>query len=437
MTRHARNCTAGAVYTYHEKKKDAQASGYGTNTQRIGKDSVKDFDCCSLTLQPCRNPVITILYDYCIYPALKGLHTPTIRCDLCCLMKCSGQASLRSVQFYLAVVDVVTSFELITSLCVILTAIVPTTVLICGDLKIKLTKITQEHKYLPSKDGYLFDKEAILEYICTKKLDYATKMKEYEKQISKEKNELSELAEAEKRSKLQNFLKTEKNIVSSPVKAFKPEVGIDEWVNFLESGGSSRAQLGTATNPGVNQKLRHIVASEQYWIDGDDWWRGEVSKDDKPSVSNMINGGDKHLPSFWIPSKTPEAKEKKLKKPDKMIYCPMSGKPLKVKDLIDVKFTLVNDPHDKRSLIAKENRYMCPITHDILSNAVPCAILKTSGDVVTMECVEKIIKKDWLHPLTGAKLTERDIITLQRGGTGYSTTNMNLEGKHERPVLQA
>ncbi|CAG2061730.1 unnamed protein product, partial [Timema podura] len=131
MTRHARNCTAGAVYTYHEKKKDAQASGYGTNTQRIGKDSVKDFDCCSLTLQPCRNPVIT-------------------------------------------------------------------------------------------KDGYLFDKEAILEYICTKKLDYATKMKEYEKQISKEKNELSELAEAEKRSKLQNFLKTEKNIVSSPVKAFKP-----------------------------------------------------------------------------------------------------------------------------------------------------------------------------------------------------------------------
>nr|CAD7408957.1 unnamed protein product [Timema cristinae] len=252
MTRHARNCTAGAVYTYHEKKKDAQASGYGTNTQRIGKDSVKDFDCCSLTLQPCRNPVIT-------------------------------------------------------------------------------------------KDGYLFDKEAILEYICTKKLDYATKMKEYEKQISKE----------------------------------------------------------------------------------------------KPSVSNMINGGDKHLPSFWIPSKTPEAKEKKLKKPDKMIYCPMSGKPLKVKDLIDVKFTLVNDPYDKRSLIAKENRYMCPVTHDILSNAVPCAILKTSGDVVTMECVEKIIKKDWLHPLTGAKLTERDIITLQRGGTGYSTTNMNLEGKHERPVLQA
>lgn len=41
MTRHARNCTAGAVYTYHEKKKDAAASGYGTYSQRVGKDSVK------------------------------------------------------------------------------------------------------------------------------------------------------------------------------------------------------------------------------------------------------------------------------------------------------------------------------------------------------------------------------------------------------------
>lgn len=31
-----------------------------------------------------------------------------------------------------------------------------------------------------------------------------------------------------------------------------------------------------------------------------------------------------------------------------------------------------------------------------------------------MECFEKLIKKDWLHPLTGEKLTEKDIIPLQR-----------------------
>ena len=66
MTRHGRNCTASAVYSYHEKKKDTKASGYGSQSERLSKDSVKDFDCCGLTLQPCREPVITpegYLYD--------------------------------------------------------------------------------------------------------------------------------------------------------------------------------------------------------------------------------------------------------------------------------------------------------------------------------------------------------------------------------------
>ncbi|XP_060811195.1 nitric oxide synthase-interacting protein homolog [Bombus pascuorum] len=289
MTRHARNCTAGAVYTYHEKRKDAAASGYGTNTQRVGKDSVKDFDCCCLTLQPCRNPVVT-------------------------------------------------------------------------------------------KDGYLFDKEAILEYVLTKKKEYARKLKEYEKQKQQEEEQSNEKSANEELQKLQKFLKGEKNIVS-------------------------RSQI--------------------------------AAKESGSSVSNMSNGKDKMLPSFWIPSKTPEAKETILQKPDKTIYCPLSGKPLKIKDLIPVKFTEVKDPDDKKSLIVKQARYMCPITHDILSNSVPCAVIRTTGDVVTMECIEKIIRKDWINPLDSTELTEADIIPLQRGGTGYSSVNDGLEGKHERPVLQA
>ena len=66
MTRHGKNSTAGAVYTYHEKQKDTKQSGWGSQKARFNKDSIKDFDCCSLTLQPCKNPVVTKdghLYD--------------------------------------------------------------------------------------------------------------------------------------------------------------------------------------------------------------------------------------------------------------------------------------------------------------------------------------------------------------------------------------
>jgi len=41
MTRHAKNVTAGNVYTTHERKKDAKQSGYGSDAIRLGKDSIK------------------------------------------------------------------------------------------------------------------------------------------------------------------------------------------------------------------------------------------------------------------------------------------------------------------------------------------------------------------------------------------------------------
>lgn len=54
MTRHGKNATASSVYSYSERRKDAKQSGYGTLNERLGADSMKPFDCCSLTLQPCR-----------------------------------------------------------------------------------------------------------------------------------------------------------------------------------------------------------------------------------------------------------------------------------------------------------------------------------------------------------------------------------------------
>ncbi|XP_070392472.1 nitric oxide synthase-interacting protein [Dermacentor albipictus] len=290
MTRHARNCTAGAVYTYHEKQKDTQSCGYGTQRMRLGKDAVKDFDCCCLSLQPCRNPVIT-------------------------------------------------------------------------------------------PDGYLYDKECILEYIIRHKAENARLLKEYEAQQKRDAKELQELALAEERSKAESFVCKERTIVST---------------------ASTSLSMGS---------------------------------EDSPSVSNMVNGKDSQLPSFWVPSLTPSAKKDRTAKPKNVVLCPMSGKPIRAKDLIPVKFTPVVDPDEKAPLITRKARYMCAVTHDILGNSVPVAALRTSGNVVTMECVEKLLKKDWLDPTNSKPLKESDIIPLQRGGTGYSSTNLTLDAKVKKPVM--
>lgn len=298
MTRHGKNCTAGAVYTYYEKKKDTAASGYGTQTVRLSKDAVKDFDCCCLSLQPCKDPVVT-------------------------------------------------------------------------------------------PDGYIYEKEAILEYILHQKKEIARQMKAYEKQKNEKKTEMEELNKAAKESKMKVFLDKEMSIISKPLNPFTRKA---------ESSGA--AEAGT---------------------------------------SSQQNGEDKNkqLPSFWIPSLTPEAKSTLVKKPDKTVYCPMSGRPLKMKDLVPVKFTLVDDKVDRVGLINRQDRYVCAVTRDMLGNSVPCAVLRPSGAVVTLECVEKLIKKDMTDPISGDKMTEKDIIVVQRGGTGFSGSGVQLEAKEARPVMQA
>ncbi|KAK2916369.1 hypothetical protein Q8A67_000743 [Cirrhinus molitorella] len=302
MTRHGKNCTAGAVYTYHEKKKDTASSGYGTQSVRLGKDAIKDFDCCSLSLQTCRDPVIT-------------------------------------------------------------------------------------------GDGYLYEKEAILQYILHQKTEIAKKMKAYEKQKRALKSEGQQESTSEERERAEKFKQRENNIVSKPINPF--------------TSGKSK--------DGESQKASTSSSSSD---------TGESSS--APT-----------LPSFWIPSLTPEAKPTLLKKPSKTVLCPMSGCPLKMSDLISVRFTPLDPSLDRVALLTRQDRYVCAVTKDTLGNSVPCAALRPSGAVVTMECVEKLIRKDMVDPVTGDKLKEKDIIPIQRGGTGFAGSGVDLKAKEARPVMQA
>lgn len=301
MTRHGKNCTAGAVYTYHEKKKDTVASGYGTQSVRLGKDAIKDFDCCCLSLQPCRDPVVTA-------------------------------------------------------------------------------------------DGFLYEKQAILEYILHQKTDIAKKMKAYEKQKKALKSDCQHESKSEERERAERFKTRENSIVSKPINPFT-------------SGQAKEGQTASASSSKADTAVAGSSSAQS-------------------------------LPSFWIPSLTPEAKPTLLKKPSKMVACPMSGKTLKMNELITVRFTPLDSSLDRLALLTRQDRYVCAVTKDTLGNSVPCSVLRPSGAVVTQECVEKLIRKDMMDPVTGDKLTDKDIIPLQRGGTGFAGSGVGLKAKESRPVMQ-
>eukprot|EP00693_Jakoba_libera_P002361 EC692140.1.p1 GENE.EC692140.1~~EC692140.1.p1 ORF type:complete len:183 (+),score=31.85 EC692140.1:83-631(+) len=72
MSRHSKNNSTQMWFTYHER----QELGLGTQRQRLGRDSLRDFDCCFLCLQPAVRPVCTPYGNlYCKLCLLENLST--------------------------------------------------------------------------------------------------------------------------------------------------------------------------------------------------------------------------------------------------------------------------------------------------------------------------------------------------------------------------
>jgi nitric oxide synthase-interacting protein len=127
-------------------------------------------------------------------------------------------------------------------------------------------------------DGWIYEKESILEYILHKKTENARLLKEYERQKNDRNKELKELAEIEQKEKLEKFLKSEGKLVSSALKE--------------TSLASSSSTSEKATRGGATAAVK--------------------------SVSNMQNS---KLPSFWIPSLSPRSDAKPLlKKPVGLLF---------------------------------------------------------------------------------------------------------------------
>ena len=53
MTKHSKNNTASSVFSYAEYKK----LDYGTKRQRLGNESMRPFNACSLCLERARGPL--------------------------------------------------------------------------------------------------------------------------------------------------------------------------------------------------------------------------------------------------------------------------------------------------------------------------------------------------------------------------------------------
>ncbi|OLL22839.1 Nitric oxide synthase-interacting [Neolecta irregularis DAH-3] len=137
------------------------------------------------------------------------------------------------------------------------------------------------------------------------------------------------------------------------------------------------------------------------------------------------------LPSFWLPSLTPNAEGKGPQGPKTLNpVCPASNRDeahqISLKALIGVKFS------EDSNAMTKEGhpQRICPACQKVLTNALKACMMKPCGHVICSPCVDRFVKvtlrcyicEEDVSPKTVSKKDKigRGIIEMKSEGTGFA-----------------
>lgn len=211
--------------------------------------------------------------------------------------------------------------------------------------------------------GVIYDKEYILEHLVKSRKEAQEKLILWDKQ---EKRKESHKASVENEESMKEALEFEKQ----------------------ELGGGASSSV-----PGKVDTMMH-GASQTYL---------HADKTEARAIS------------FWVRENQLTAKAKDLEKPSMATKCPMTGKKLKMKDLIPVKLERIDEKGQEQ-----RGMFCCAVTKRAIVHQ-QAILLKPSGIVVDELCLKDIVKPSMTCPVTSKRLIESDLIKLRRGGSGFSS----------------
>eukprot|EP00903_Cladosiphon_okamuranus_P017036 g15701.t1 len=141
--------------------------------------------------------------------------------------------------------------------------------------------------------------------------------------------------------------------------------------------------------------------------------------------------------SWWLPQFQPEAAKEVIKMPPKRPASPMSGEPLRPKDLIPVIFTLDSEKEKTAHISGGDgNRgsIICPVTRKgIISQKA--VLIKRTGHVMLEDAAKQFALPTMTCPVTGEKFKTKDLIPLVNGGTSF-TASGQVEVTKYAPALR-
>jgi len=243
--------------------------------------------------------------------------------------------------------------------------------------------------------GHIFCKSCIYASLLAQKQFIKKQQDKYAKQELDSEKQVKDVEIDKKNDEVEKFEKQEGSILVKTPDVFnkKPKKITEPLKN-------------APFTPGVSTKL--VVVSD----------KDKQKKDKKKDEPMDAETKARELPCFWIPNLTPERTgEAKISAPNSFTVCP-TGHPCRMKQLCPVSFSLRKDKEEEA---VKSGRYKCFSCSKDLTNTGKTACLRKCGHVMCQPCANTIVKAD--GSCTCGKVNKsKDIVPLELGGTGFSST---------------
>ncbi|KAJ6804704.1 nitric oxide synthase-interacting protein [Iris pallida] len=131
------------------------------------------------------------------------------------------------------------------------------------------------------------------------------------------------------------------------------------------------------------------------------------------------------MKAFWLPSATPESSIK-VEAPSTCTMCPEGKEKLKFKNLFPIYFAEDSSDH-KKSKSPLESNYICPSCKVTLTNTLSLVVISSCGHVFCKKCSDRFLASDKVCLVCSKECKERNLISLEKGGTGFSGHDNHLE----------
>jgi len=136
--------------------------------------------------------------------------------------------------------------------------------------------------------------------------------------------------------------------------------------------------------------------------------------------------------SPWVPQFTPEAKLTDIKPPPRRPASPMTGAPLRTKDLIPINLEREVDT-SVRSGTSGPVRFICPVSRKTITTQ-KVILIKTTGALMLESTAHKVAYKSMICPLTSKPFRMEDVLELVSASSGFSASGQ-VEATKYRPTV--